>query len=280
MVIDLLTIALPMAIIGARVYYVAFEWKSYAGDFLSMIAIWKGGLAIFGGVIGAVIGAIIFCKWRKVKLGDVLDIGAAPLILGQAIGRWGNFVNQEAFGAAVTDPSWQWFPLSVHIDKVHSVFNPDTATWEICTQPWHQATFFYESMWNLIVFVLLMLLRKKTKSRGSVFALYLVLYGAGRAVIEGMRTDSLWLIPGIVRVSQALSIALVILGAAYLIFRRMKPLAPFAYSGRYSLANSEQRKKQRDKITMASGSSARQEEKFSANADQDKEDSDTNTSEH
>jgi len=278
LVIDLLTIALPMAIIGARVYYVAFEWESYAGDFLSMIAIWKGGLAIFGGVIGAVIGAIIFCKWRKVKLGDVLDIGAAPLILGQAIGRWGNFVNQEAFGAAVTDVSKQWVPLSVYIDKVHSVFNPDTATWEICTQPWHQATFFYESMWNLLVFVILMLLRKKTKSRGSVFALYLVLYGAGRAVIEGMRTDSLWLIPGVVRVSQALSIALVILGAAYLIFRRIKPLAPFAYSGRYSLTNSEQHKK--DKTTAASDSSARPEEKISANAEQDKEDSDADTSEH
>lgn len=278
MVIDLLTIALPMAIIGARVYYVAFEWESYAGDFLSIIAIWKGGLAIFGGVIGAVIGAIIFCKWRKVKLGDVLDIGAAPLILGQAIGRWGNFVNQEAFGAAVTDVSKQWFPLSVYIDKVHSVFNPDTAAWEICTQPWHQATFFYESMWNLLVFVILMLLRKKTKSRGSVFALYLVLYGAGRAVIEGIRTDSLWLIPGVVRVSQALSIALVILGAAYLIFRRIKPLAPFAYSGRYSLTSSEQHKK--DKTTAASDSSARPEEKISANTEQDKEDSDADASEH
>lgn len=278
MVIDLLTFALPMAIIGARVYYVAFEWESYAGDFLSIIAIWKGGLAIFGGVIGAVIGAIIFCKWRKVKLGDVLDIGAAPLILGQAIGRWGNFVNQEAFGAAVTDVSKQWFPLSVYIDKVHSVFNPDTAAWEICTQPWHQATFFYESMWNLLVFVILMLLRKKTKSRGSVFALYLVLYGAGRAVIEGMRTDSLWLIPGVVRVSQALSIALVILGAAYLIFRRIKPLAPFAYSGRYSLTSSEQHKK--DKTTAASDSSARPEEKISANTEQDKEDSDADASEH
>lgn len=278
MVIDLLTIALPMAIIGARVYYVAFEWESYAGDFLSIIAIWKGGLAIFGGVIGAVIGAIIFCKWRKVKLGYVLDIGAAPLILGQAIGRWGNFVNQEAFGAAVTDVSKQWFPLSVYIDKVHSVFNPDTAAWEICTQPWHQATFFYESMWNLLVFVILMLLRKKTKSRGSVFALYLVLYGAGRAVIEGMRTDSLWLIPGVVRVSQALSIALVILGAAYLIFRRIKPLAPFAYSGRYSLTSSEQHKK--DKTTAASDSSARPEEKISANTEQDKEDSDADASEH
>ncbi len=267
-----------MAIIGARVYYVAFEWESYAGDFLSIIAIWKGGLAIFGGVIGAVIGAIIFCKWRKVKLGDVLDIGAAPLILGQAIGRWGNFVNQEAFGAAVTDVSKQWFPLSVYIDKVHSVFNPDTAAWEICTQPWHQATFFYESMWNLLVFVILMLLRKKTKSRGSVFALYLVLYGAGRVVIEGMRTDSLWLIPGVVRVSQALSIALVILGAAYLIFRRIKPLAPFAYSGRYSLTSSEQHKK--DKTTAASDSSARPEEKISANTEQDKEDSDADASEH
>lgn len=266
MVIDLLIIALPLAIICARIYYVAFEWESYAGDFSAIIAIWNGGLAIFGGVIGAVLGAIIFCKWRKIKLGDVLDIGAAPLILGQAIGRWGNYVNQEAFGAAVTDSSKQWFPLSVYIEKAHSVFNPDTAQWEVCTLPWHQATFFYESAWNFIVFIALMLLRKKTTSRGNLFALYLALYGAGRAVIEGMRTDSLWLIPGVVRVSQALSIALVLLGIAYLIFRRFKPLTPVLYEGRYSLNK---------KVTKASEDKSRLKEKISADAEQDKEDSDT-----
>ena len=88
MIIDLMLIVLPLAIICARIYYVAFEWENYAGDFMKMIAIWEGGIAIYGGVIGALIGALIFCKWRKVPFGDILDIGAPGLILGQAIGRW------------------------------------------------------------------------------------------------------------------------------------------------------------------------------------------------
>ena len=169
-------------------------------------------------------------------MGHMIDIGAPALILGQAIGRWGNFVNQEAFGAAVTDKAWQWFPNAVNITKQHFVGVYDEATGKmvqvLCNEPWHQATFFYESVWNLLVFFALLWYQKRAKRRGNVFVMYLVLYGAGRAVIEGMRTDSLWLIPGVVRVSQALSIVLVILGVVYLAVMHNRPQKPFVYEGK------------------------------------------------
>ena len=224
MIIDLMLIVLPLAIICARIYYVAFEWENYAGDFMKMIAIWEGGIAIYGGVIGALIGALIFCKWRKVPFGDILDIGAPGLILGQAIGRWGNFVNQEAFGNLITDKALQFFPYGVYIEADAS---------------WHQATFFYESMWNLLVFIALMLYRKKAKHKGNVFVMYLVLYGIGRAFIEGLRTDSLWMIPGVIRVSQLLSVILVIAGAVYLAVMHRKEPKLKVYEGRYSLKEKE-----------------------------------------
>lgn len=243
MIIDLLILAVPLGIIGARVYYVALEWEHYAGDFGAMIAVWNGGLAIYGAVIGALIAAVIFCRVKKVPLGDVLDIGAPGLILGQAIGRWGNFVNQEAFGAAVTDPSMQWFPYAVNIDKTHyvSVYNVTTGKMEsvLCSQPWHQATFFYESIWNFIVFGLLLWYFKRARRKGNVFVLYLVLYGAGRAVIEGMRTDSLWLIPGVIRISQLLSIIMVVFGLAYLLVMSRRPIRVREYNGKYNLVSAQ-----------------------------------------
>ena len=238
-IVDFLLIALPLAVIGARLYYVFSEWDYYAGDFSKIIAVWEGGLAIYGAVIGAVIAAVIFCKWKKVPLGDVLDFGGIGLIIGQAVGRWGNFVNQEAFGAAVTDPAKQWFPYAVNITDKHYVAEYSEELGEMiqvaCKEPWHQATFFYESMWNLLVYAFLIYFAwKLCKRRGNVFAWYLLLYGAGRSVIEGMRTDSLWLVPGYVRISQALAIVLVILSVIYLLMMRKKPLTE-AYEGPYSL---------------------------------------------
>ena len=156
MLIDLMLLALPMAIVFARLYYVIFEWERYAGDFMKIIAIWEGGLAIYGGVIGALLAALIFSKWKKVPFGDILDIGAPGLILGQAIGRWGNFVNQEAFGNVITNPSMQWFPYGVYIERLGE---------------WHQATFFYESAWNLIVLAVLLWYWKRAKHKGNVFVM-------------------------------------------------------------------------------------------------------------
>ena len=236
MLIDMLILALPLAIICARIYYVAFEWEQYAGDFGKMIAIWEGGLAIYGAVIGALIAVLIFSRWKKVPFGDIVDIGAPCLILGQAIGRWGNFVNQEAFGNAILDPALQWFPYGVEITRQHTIFDTATNSWVNCTEVWHQATFFYESMWNLLVFVILMLYFKRAKHRGNVFVAYLMLYGLGRFVIEGLRTDSLWLIPGVIRVSQLLSAILVVGGIIYLAIMHKKPVKAQPYSGKYSLA--------------------------------------------
>jgi phosphatidylglycerol:prolipoprotein diacylglycerol transferase len=219
MVLDLLLIAIPLCIVCARLYYVIFSWNDYANNFGKVFAVWEGGLAIYGAVIGGVIAAFIFNRWRKVPVGELLDIAAPGLIIGQAIGRWGNFVNQEAFGNLVTDPSMQSFPYSVYIDRLGE---------------WHQATFFYESMWNLVTFAILMIFRKRIKVRGGVFALYIVFYGIGRFFIESLRTDSL--MAGDVRVSQWLSAILVVCGIAYLIIMSKKKKEYLAYDGLYSLS--------------------------------------------
>lgn len=220
MVLDLLLLALPVCIIGARLYYVAFEWESYKNNPAEIFAIWHGGLAIYGAVIGGVIAAVVFCKWRKVPLGDVLDIGSLGLILGQAIGRWGNFANQEAFGNLITNPNLQFFPYGVYIDQLGE---------------WHQATFFYESMWNFLVLAVLLWYFKRAKHKGNVFVAYLALYGVGRFFIEGLRTDSLWMIPGVIRVSQLLSAILVLFGAVYLWYMHRRPAQDQQYYGIYSL---------------------------------------------
>ena len=248
LIIDFVIIAVPLALICARAYYVIMEWDRYAANPMEIFAVWHGGLAIYGGVIGGLLAVVIFCKWRKFSMGHMIDIGAPALILGQAIGRWGNFVNQEAFGAAVTDKAWQWFPNAVNITKQHFVGVYDEATGKmvqvLCNEPWHQATFFYESVWNLLVFFALLWYQKRAKRRGNVFVMYLVLYGAGRAVIEGMRTDSLWLIPGVVRVSQALSIVLVIRGVVYLAVMHNRPQKPFVYEGKiYDIGYKPEKKK-------------------------------------
>jgi len=201
-IVDFALLAIPLAVIGARLYYVAFEWEHYKGNLLDIINIRKGGLAIYGGVIGGVLAGLIFSKWKKKDFWNLADICAPSLILGQAIGRWGNFVNQEAYGYAVTNPEWQWFPAAVFIDA---------------SQQWHLATFFYESCWNFIIFFILMSLRKRRKRTGVIFLLYLVLYSAGRFFIEGLRTDSLYI--GSIRVSQLLSALLFVLGIVLIVLK-------------------------------------------------------------
>ncbi|MEG1991348.1 MAG: prolipoprotein diacylglyceryl transferase, partial [Christensenella sp.] len=142
LLVDFMILALPLAIIGARLYYVAFEWGYYSEHPEEIIAVWNGGIAIYGAIIGGVIAAIILSKWRKFPLGRLLDVCAPGLILGQAIGRWGNFVNQEAFGQIVTNPKLQFFPYAVFISERY------TGT-EMIINQWVQATFFYESMWDI-----------------------------------------------------------------------------------------------------------------------------------
>ncbi len=205
MIMDFCLLAIPLGIVGARLYYVIFSWSYYSKNPVDIIKIWEGGLAIYGAVIGGVISAFIFTRRRKINFWDLCDIAAPSLILGQALGRWGNFFNQEAYGYVVENPAWQWFPAAVYIDA---------------TAQWHMATFFYESMWNFAVFFFLLYYKRKRKRSGEIFLLYLILYSIGRVVIEGLRTDSLYWGP--FRVSQLLSGILIIAGIVLFIRGRRK----------------------------------------------------------
>lgn len=229
-IIILACYVLPLSIIGARIYYVLFSLDQFT-NFWQVFEIWKGGMAIYGGVIGGAIGVMLFCLIHKKNFLDVADVVVPSLILGQAIGRWGNFFNQEAYGYFISNDSARWFPIGVYIEDCNQ------AICDCGGSGWHLATFFYESIWNLAVFVMLILLLRKGKThlRGSIMCLYFIGYGAGRVWIEGLRTDSLYL--GVMRVSQFLSILLIVFGIGFIVVnailykkgkvRDLKTLQPF-----------------------------------------------------
>ena len=200
--LDVALWGVPAALIGARLYYVAFRWPDYRGDPLSVLRVWEGGLAIYGGVIGGLIGVWLLSRKRKVPFRALVDMTIPSLLLGQAIGRWGNFFNQEAYGNPVADPALQFFPYAVLVGG-----------------QWFQATFFYESMWDLAGFLILWLTRKKWRL-GDGLPAYMIVYGLGRVWIEGLRSDSLYVGSTGIRISQVLS-GLMVLGAlVYFIVRR------------------------------------------------------------
>lgn len=197
-IIDMLLFAVPGAIIGARLYYVIFQWDYYSQNPGEILNLRGGGLAIHGVIIGGALVAYVFTKVKKMNFFTVADIVAPSLILGQAIGRWGNFANQEAHGGP-TDLPWG---IMVDGVKVHP-------------------TFLYESIWNFLLFgFLLWYRRKKAKAEGEVFAIYLVLYSVARFFIEGLRTDSLMLGP--IRVAQLISVIIIISGIAFIRYSRKK----------------------------------------------------------
>lgn len=187
-VTDAILFAVPAAIICARIYYVVFSWDYYKTHLNEIYRIWEGGIAIYGGVIGAALGLILFSKVRKKKLSPYLDIMGLGLLIGQLIGRWGNFFNREAHGAETGGN----FFLRMYM------YSDQDRRWG----NWHP-TFLYESVWNLAGFLLLHFLSKKRKFDGQVFLMYVAWYGLGRVWIEGLRTDSLWIGP--LRVSQLLA---------------------------------------------------------------------------
>ena len=200
--IDLLIFAVPIAIIGARAYYVLFNYdKLYYYDHAAMFRIWDGGLAIYGGIIFAVLTGVVFARIKHIRIGSLLDIGAMGFLIGQAVGRWGNFVNAEAFGTE-TDSFLRM-----------EITNLDT----LVTQTVHP-TFLYESLWNVLGFILLHFYFKHRKFNGEIFLLYTAWYGLGRGVIEGMRTDSLYLFDTGLRVSQLLGFLSCIVAVAVLIY--------------------------------------------------------------
>lgn len=198
---DLLLWALPFCIIGARLYYCAFEWQRYRSNPLDIVKIWEGGLAIYGGVITAIIVALVFTKRRKLSTLRYFDVGIMGVIIGQIIGRWGNFVNQEAHGGPTN------LPWGMLLDGE--------------TVPVHP-TFLYESLWNLIGFLILHFWSRKKPFDGSIFCGYLVWYGIGRFWIEGLRTDSLYLWYPHLRISQLVSVVAVIFGILFFFYLKKK----------------------------------------------------------
>ncbi|MFS0752825.1 prolipoprotein diacylglyceryl transferase [Oceanobacillus sp. 1P07AA] len=218
---DFIIYAVPIAIIFARIYYVIFEWKNYAeGPFWRAFAVWEGGIAIHGAIIGGVLTAIVFCRMKNISFWQLADIVAPSLILGQAIGRWGNFMNQEAHGGQLLESSFLYDLLPEFIINQMTI-NGVT----------YHPTFLYESLWNIIIFVLLLLLRRFNPLRGEVFLTYLIGYSIGRFFIEGMRTDSLYVV-GDLRTAQIVSILLIIGSIIYIIYRRKTIKAVIFGSGK------------------------------------------------
>lgn len=216
--IDLVLWGIPFALIGARIYYVIFQWSFYSKYPSEIIKIWHGGIAIYGGLIAAFIVAIVFTYVRQLPFWLILDIAAPSLLVGQLIGRWGNFMNQEAYGAVT----------SVHF--LHALHLPPFIIHQMyIAGAYRQPTFLYESLWNLIGLILLLSLRHRPHlfKQGEVFLSYVLWYSFGRFFIEGMRTDSLYLF-NILRVSQVLSLVLFI-GAGILMYYRRKKVQPPDY---------------------------------------------------
>lgn len=186
--LDVTTIGLICGVIGARVYYVMFNFGEFSSNLISIFNLRTGGLAIYGGIIFSVVSALIYCKVKKIKFLPILDVAGVCFLLGQAIGRWGNFVNVEAYGT-----------------KTNSLFGMSSNAISTEMQPAHP-TFFYESLWCFLGFILLLCFLRRRIFQGQIFLMYLSWYGFGRFFIEGLRTDSLWLFNNTIRVSQLLSL--------------------------------------------------------------------------
>jgi len=208
---DFLLFAVPLAIIGARLYYVIFYLDLYRNadgslDFVRMVRIWDGGLAIYGGIIAAVITTYVFTRVKHISFAAWADMGCFGLLIGQAVGRWGNFVNIEAYGVATSLPwrmgIYEYTGAAYQYVEVHP-------------------TFLYESLWNIIGFSILIFLSKKGRRKfdGMLFACYIFWYGFGRGLIEGLRADSLYFFNTSIRVSQMLGFATAIAAALFLFYQ-------------------------------------------------------------
>lgn len=221
--IDIAFCTVIPGIIGARLYYVFFDWLKDPSDyktFIDIIAVWNGGLAIYGGIIFGALGCLCALRWKKIRIPAFFDILAPAVQIAQAIGRWGNFANAEAFGSATTLP---WRMRLECID--HTCRDIGLSGVEV------HPTFLYESLWNVLGFILLSLYSKKKKFDGEILLLYLGWYGLGRAFIEGLRTDSLYL--GRIRISQMVAILCVVASVALLCYfyfvKRLRTVADCIY---------------------------------------------------
>lgn len=201
-VFDISFWGLIFGLIGARLYYVAFDWESLEGNFWNVFKIWNGGIAIYGSLIGAVATAFVYTRRHKLNTLKVFDVFVPGLLIGQCVGRWGNFVNAEVYGGITLMP-WR---MSINGDLgVHPLF-------------------LYESVWNFIGLILVILLRDKKNSDGQIFFFYTLWYGTGRLFLEGMRQPQyiLWVIPNIIGISQIVALATIIISIAALVFLSCK----------------------------------------------------------
>ncbi|MCG8401171.1 MAG: prolipoprotein diacylglyceryl transferase [Firmicutes bacterium] len=210
-ILNMVTIIIPAAIIGARLYYVVFTWDDYRGDPLAILAIWHGGLALHGGIIGGLLAGLFYVSRHRLSAWFTADIIAPSVILGQAIGRWGNFINREAYGNPVTEQFINYFPDFIKKQMY------------IAGQ-YHHPAFLYESLWNFSVFLFLTWYWPRKKADGEIAFLYLILYSAGRFIIESIRTDSLMIGP--YRVAQLVSLLLILISIAGIAFLRRKNSSP------------------------------------------------------
>lgn len=201
--LDCVLVGIITAIIGARLYYVFFQWDAYKDNLWSIFAINEGGLAIYGGLIGGLLGGLIVGKIVKINIPGLLDVAVLGFLIGQGIGRWGNFMNQEAFGTP-TDLPWGMVSQNTGGVAVHPCF-------------------LYESIWCILGFLLLHFYSKKfRKYDGQIFLMYLVWYGFERTIVEGLRTDSLYTPFLGLRVSQVLSLLLVLTGLTFLVINQIR----------------------------------------------------------
>lgn len=209
---DMLIWTVPIAIISARIYYVAMRWEVYGANPERIIRIWEGGIAIHGALIGSIITAYIYSHIKGISFLKVADITAPSILVGQIIGRWGNFMNQEAYGGPVTRTFLEnlflpnWIIEQMYIEQDGTYVHP---------------TFLYESVWNFIGLIILIFLRKLNLQRGEMFFFYIIWYSCGRFFIEGLRTDSLYLV-GDLRSAQVVSIIGIVVGISAIVYRRLK----------------------------------------------------------
>ena len=215
--------AVPIGVICARAYYCIFYWELYRDDPISVLYIWEGGLAIYGGIIGGALTLLVVAKVKKIPATVLLDLAAMAVIIGQFCGRWGNFMNREAHGA-VTDCFLKMGLVEANGEVVY-----------------YHPTFLYESAWNLIGFIGLHVYSKRRKFDGEVFLLYMAWYGLGRAWIEGLRTDSLYLFSTGIRVSQLLAAVFFVVSAGVIVWVRVKrrPTPETLYVNRRKQAEAE-----------------------------------------
>lgn len=206
--LDLAMWGMAFALIGARLYYVAFSWEEYRGNWIKIFAVREGGLAIYGGILAAILTAIVFARRRKLNFWQIADTAAPSVLLGQALGRWGNFFNKEAFGG-YTDGLFAMRYLREQVSFVPQAVLENTVMVNGTEYIQVQPTFLYESLWSLGILILLLAIRRNQKFHGQIFGLYLLGYAAGRVWIEGLRTDQLMV--GQWAVSQVLSGVLILL---------------------------------------------------------------------